>query len=248
MWDTIQSGGPMMVPLITCAILAIAYSIERLWIFKQLPTPEEAQNELDRLENALHNGGEQAVVEECNQGKGLLNYVFASLLKRYDTLMIEQREFKETNEEIIRLADAGGGGQVGRFMVMQRELVDLKEELVIQTEGAARAYLGKNLAILNTIGNISPLLGLLGTIMGMIIAFESIATAGAGDPKVVAGGISQALVTTASGLIVAIPTIVLYRYLARKADNLLEDTEMYGHAFANALISTGQRQQSGATE
>ena len=220
MWEIIQSGGPMMVPLIACAILAIAYSIERLWIFSQLPTSEEAQSELDRLETALRNGGEQAVVEECNQGKGLLNYVFASLLKRYDTLMIEQREFKETNEEIIRLADAGGGGQVSRFMVMQRELADLKDELVIQTEAAARAYLGKNLAILNTIGNISPLLGLLGTIMGMIIAFESIATAGAGDPKVVAGGISQALVTTASGLIVAIPTIVLYRYLARKADNL----------------------------
>ena len=107
----IQSGGPMMVPLIACAILAIAYSIERLWIFSQLPTQEEAQSELDRLETALRNGGEQAVVEECNQGKGLLNYVFASLLKRYDTLMIEQREFKETNEEIIRLADAGGGGR-----------------------------------------------------------------------------------------------------------------------------------------
>ena len=112
MWEIIQSGGPMMVPLIACAILAIAYSIERLWIFGQLPTSEEAQSELDRLETALRNGGEQAVVEECNQGKGLLNYVFASLLKRYDTLMIEQREFKETNEEIIRLADAGGGGQV----------------------------------------------------------------------------------------------------------------------------------------
>ena len=222
--------------------------MKRLWIFSQLPSPEEAQSELDRLETALRNGGEQAVVEECNQGKGLLNYVFASLLKRYDTLMIEQREFQETNEEIIRLADAGGGGQVSRFMVMQRELADLKDELVIQTEAAARAYLGKNLAILNTIGNISPLLGLLGTIMGMIIAFESIATAGAGDPKVVAGGISQALVTTASGLIVAIPTIVLYRYLARKADNLFEDAEMYGHAFANALITTGQRQQYETTE
>ncbi|MCY3666561.1 MAG: hypothetical protein OXH81_12945, partial [Gemmatimonadetes bacterium] len=77
MWEIIQSGGPMMVPLIACAILAIAYSIERLWIFSQLPTSEEAQSELDRLETALRNGGEQAVVEECNQGKGLLNYVFA---------------------------------------------------------------------------------------------------------------------------------------------------------------------------
>jgi biopolymer transport protein ExbB len=77
----------------------------------------------------------------------------------------------------------------------------------------------------------------------MIIAFESIAVAGAGDPKVVAGGISQALVTTASGLIVAIPTIVAYRYLARKADKSLERTEVYGHAFANTLIMAGQRSQ-----
>jgi biopolymer transport protein ExbB len=112
----------------------------------------------------------------------------------------------------------------------------LKTELVIQTEEAARAYLGKNLPILSTIGNISPLLGLLGTIMGMIIAFESIAVAGAGDPRVVAGGISQALVTTASGLIVAIPSIVVYRYLARRADRSLEAVEVYGHAFANTLI------------
>ena len=66
----------------------------------------------------------------------------------------------------------------------------------------------------------------------------------AGDPKGVAGGIAQALVTTASGLIIAIPTIVSYRYLSRRADKMLEHAEMYGHAFANALITTGQRQSA----
>ena len=94
--------------------------------------------------------------------------------------------------------------------------------------------------MLNTIGNIAPLLGLLGTITGMIVAFESIAVAGAGDPRVVAGGISQALVTTASGLVIAIPTIISYRYLARKAESLLETVEVYGHAFSNSLIMTTQ--------
>ena len=248
MWEIIKSGGPLMVPLIGCAVLSIAYIIERLWVFGQLPDPEVAQAELDQLERTLIDRGETATVEQCNQGKGLLNFVFAALLRRYDTLMIEQREFKDTHEEMIRLAGAGGGGDMGRFMVMQRELVDLKDELVIETEEAARAYLGKNLPILSTIGNITPLLGLLGTILGMIIAFESIAVAGAGDPKVVAGGISQALVTTASGLIVAIPTIVGYRYLARKADKSLERTEVYGHAFANTLIMAGQTPPSAAGE
>jgi len=243
MWETIQSGGPLMVPLIGCAVLALAFILERMWVYSHLPSRERAQEELDRLESTLINRGEEAVVEECNQGKGVLNFVFASLLRRYDTLMLEQREFKDTNEEIIRLSEESGGGQMGRFMVMQQELADLKEELVIETEEASRGYLGKHLPILNTIGNISPLLGLLGTIIGMILAFESIATVGTGDPKVVADGISQALVTTASGLIVAIPTIVAYRYLARKAEVSLGQMEVFGHAFSNALIMAGQRRK-----
>jgi biopolymer transport protein ExbB len=245
MWEIYKSGGPMMVPLTICAVMAIAYTIERLWILSRMPSPESAKEELDGLEAALLSGGQEEVVARCNQGTGVLNYVFSSLLRRHNTLLIEQQEFQQTHDEIARLADSGGGGDLGRFMVMQRELEDMKSELVIQTEEAARAYLGKNLPILNTIGNISPLLGLLGTILGMIIAFESIAVAGAGDPRVVAGGISQALVTTASGLIVAIPSIVVYRYLARRADRSLEEVEVYGHAFANTLIMS-QRSRPGA--
>ena len=236
MWEIVKSGGPLMVPLTICAVLAVAYTIERLWILGHIPAPGRAKEELDRLEASLLNGGREAVVEECNAGKGVLNFIFSSLLKRHDTLLIEQREFQETNREIVRLAESAGGGEVGRFMVMQREQTDMKGELVIETEAAARTYLARNLPTLYTIGNISPLLGLLGTIMGMIIAFESIAVAGAGDPRVVAGGISQALVTTASGLIIAIPTIVAYRYLSRRADKALEQVEVYGHAFANTLL------------
>ena len=242
MWEIITSGGPVMVPLITCAVLAIAYAIERLWVLGHMPDQDEAKQELDRLEESLLKGGHDSAVAACDNGKGVLNYVFARLLRRHDTLLIEQREFQDTHKEIVRLAEFGGGGEMGRFMIMQQELSDLKQELVIETEESTRSYLGKNLPILHTIGNITPLLGLLGTIMGMIIAFESIAVAGAGDPRIVAGGISQALVTTASGLIVAIPTIVIYRYLARKADRMLEQVEVYGHAFANSLIMSGRNE------
>ena len=240
MWETLQSGGPLMVPLILAAVLVVAYSIERFWVLSQMPSAEEAKQQLDALEAALSRGGQEAAASACDEGKGVLNFVFARILRRHNALMIEQREFRDTNEEIIRRAEMGGSGEMGRFMVMQQELADLKQELVIETEEAARGYLGRHLALLNTIGNIAPLLGLLGTITGMIVAFESIAVAGAGDPRVVAGGISQALVTTASGLVIAIPTIVSYRYLARKAESLLETVEVYGHAFANSLIMTTQ--------
>lgn len=240
MWETIQNGGPLMVPLILGAILTITYSIERLWVFSRTPGADEAKAQLDELESVLARGGEAQAVDRCNEGSGVLNYVFARLLKRHAALVIEQREFTETNEEIIKNSEMAGSHDLGRFLFRQQELADLKQELMIETEEAARGYLARHLPILHTIGNISPLLGLLGTITGMIIAFESIATAGAGDPKVVAAGISQALVTTATGLVVAIPSIVIYRYLARRAEATLEEVEMYGHAFSNTLIMSAQ--------
>jgi len=71
----------------------------------------------------------------------------------------------------------------------------------------------------------------------MIIAFESIAQSGTGDPRVVAGGISQALITTAAGLIIAVPAILFYRYLGHKADSARSAVEMYAMAFSNTLLA-----------
>ena len=233
-----------MVPLVACAVLSIAYILERLWVLSRVPDGEEAKTQLDRVEEILASQGEEAAAGHCTNGKGVLNYIFAALMKRYDKLLIEQREFRGTRDQIIRLAQAGGAGDLARFTMMEKELSDLKDELVYETDQAGKTYLGRNLTILNTIGLISPLLGLLGTITGMIIAFQSIAMAGTGDPKVVAGGISQALVTTATGLIIAIPTIVAYRYLARRADSSRERLEVYGHAFSNSLIMAGLSQEA----
>ncbi len=240
MLEVIKSGGPLMVPLIACAVFSVALIIERILVYRRLPNLETAEAELNRMESALVKNGEAAAVEECNQGKGVLNYMFAALLRRYSALMTKQQEFQGTHERIVRLSEAGGGSQVARFLVMERELTELKDELVTETEEALRAYLGKHLMALHTIGTISPLLGLLGTIVGMIVAFESIAVSGTGDPRVVAGGISQALGTTATGLIIAIPTIVAYRYLASKADACKERVEVFGHAFSNTMIMAGQ--------
>ncbi len=71
-----------------------------------------------------------------------------------------------------------------------------------------------------TLGSLLPMLGLLGTVMGMINVFEAIALHGTGDPEEMADGISQALLTTASGLIIAIPVIFLHHLLARKVNAL----------------------------
>lgn len=86
--------------------------------------------------------------------------------------------------------------------------------------------LEKNLSTLSTIGNITPLLGLLGTVFGMIKAFNVIAIMGVGNPEALAGGISEALLTTAFGLSVAIPTVVIYNYLAHRVDKLIREMEI----------------------
>ncbi len=81
--------------------------------------------------------------------------------------------------------------------------------------------LTRGLRPLATIAQVSPLLGLLGTVTGMIIAFSEISQQGTGNPSVLANGIGQALVTTAAGLIVAIPTLIGHNYLASTVDKIL---------------------------
>ncbi len=85
--------------------------------------------------------------------------------------------------------------------------------------------LQKYLGLLGTIANITPLLGLLGTVLGMIDAFHVIATEGVGSPATLGGGISQALITTAAGLTVAVPMILLHRYLLSRSDRLVLELE-----------------------
>jgi len=74
---------------------------------------------------------------------------------------------------------------------------------------------------LGTVAAITPLLGLLGTVIGMIQVFSVITTEGVGNPTVLSGGISQALITTAAGLSVAIPSLMFYRYLRGRVEELV---------------------------
>jgi len=84
-----------------------------------------------------------------------------------------------------------------------------------------RFSLERNLTILGTIATISPLLGLLGTVVGMIVAFTGLTTSGGADSDVLALGISQALITTAFGLFIAVPGLILHRFFEQKISHLL---------------------------
>ena len=91
------------------------------------------------------------------------------------------------------------------------------------------------LNMLGTIAAVSPLMGLLGTVTGIIVAFNAITHTGIGDPKVLSGGIGQALITTAAGLIVAIPSLMGYRYLRGRVDALVIEMEKEALKLVQAL-------------
>jgi biopolymer transport protein ExbB len=88
---------------------------------------------------------------------------------------------------------------------------------------------------LGTIASITPLLGLLGTVIGMIDVFAVITTQGIGDAGVLAGGISKALITTAAGLTVAIPSLMFYRYFRGRVDELVVTMEQEALKMVEAL-------------
>ncbi len=118
---------------------------------------------------------------------------------------------------IARIAEAG-------IFKQQREREHVKE--AVEHSGKQEANnLHKFLAGLATIASITPLLGLLGTVTGMIKVFQVISLQGVGNPSALAGGISEALVTTAAGLVVAIPTLVAHNFFFKKANRLIMEME-----------------------
>jgi biopolymer transport protein ExbB len=88
-----------------------------------------------------------------------------------------------------------------------------------------RTKLEKNLSILGTLGNIAPLIGLFGTVVGIIRAFHSLSVSGSAGPSVISAGIAEALITTAAGLVVAVPAVIFYNYYLRRVTTIMNEIE-----------------------
>jgi biopolymer transport protein ExbB len=102
--------------------------------------------------------------------------------------------------------------------------------------------LERYLETLGTVAAVTPLLGLLGTVIGMVQVFTAITTHGVGNPTVLAGGIAQALITTAAGLSVAIPSLIAYRYYRSRVDTLVVDMEKEAIKLVEALQRRAERE------
>lgn len=140
-----------------------------------------------------------------------------------------RREIAQDNPDMATLRGLCGSSYLGTIFLSGLESAPRGREAMKETmEEAAGAVLHdmeRYLTALGTIASISPLLGLLGTVVGMIRVFTSLVEHGIGNPGVFAAGISEALVTTAVGIGVAIPALIFHRYLQRKVEDLLVTME-----------------------
>jgi len=112
---------------------------------------------------------------------------------------------------------------------------DQQEERLQITLSEQRLLLDRNLGVLGTMGNTAPLIGLLGTVWGIMRAFHDMARTGSAGPSVVAAGVAEALFTTAAGLLVAVPAVLLYNHFVRRMGVMLITAENHARGLRLAL-------------
>ncbi|MCG7866299.1 MAG: biopolymer transporter ExbB [gamma proteobacterium symbiont of Stewartia floridana] len=143
------------------------------------------------------------------------DYLMRQILQLHqeEKLNLADLDKLKTSSPLGRILAAGLVNRNHSKVVMKEAIEEVGRQVVHELE--------RYLNTLGTIASISPLLGLLGTVIGMIKVFSVIVTAGVGDPGVLAGGISEALITTAAGLSVAIPSLMFHRYFSGLIDQLV---------------------------
>ena len=178
----LAKGGPVMIPLVLCSVVAVAVVIERLgfwWRHGDVGPAERA------LELAERGKLDEALEIARRSGTATARVIAAGLAER----------------------------QAPPAAAM---------EAAAQTEmGRLRSYL----PVLDTIITLSPLLGLLGTVTGMIAAFGILSTSGMNQPNAITGGVAEALIATAAGLAIAIATLVPYNYFLSRAEQAVDAME-----------------------
>jgi biopolymer transport protein ExbB len=153
--------------------------------------------------------------------------LFVRRMYRSDLSFAQAWEFLERNPK-----DVIPAGSIGlllhRFQVIRTGRVDLDRRLLDEAVRSCNHSLSANMALIGVLATVAPLLGLLGTVTGMITTFDVLAVFGTGNAKAMAGGISEALITTETGLLVAIPGLYMKGFLDRRLANIAKNITAAG--------------------
>lgn len=186
-WQYIVQGGPLMVPLLICSIVGLAFIIERVISYNRIKG--DTAEIFSQIREALLQSNLRRSIEICEAYDHPVATTLKSGLLR----------FGKRHDEIEKAMESVALHEVSK--------------------------LEKSLWILATVANIAPLFGFLGTVTGMISSFQALAEVGLGNPQAVASGISEALITTATGLMIALPVQAAYNYFSNRVSTFALDME-----------------------
>ena len=182
--------------ILLASISGLAVIIEKMYTFLS-KEKKLSENEKNQLYKALRTGNREEILKLC---KDKTDSISKSVTKIVSNMDINFDELDNSHRQVIEGI--------------------ISESILEQT-----TELEKGMSLLGTVVNAAPQLGLLGTVTGMIAAFSALTRNGTSTAKIVAGGISEALYTTAFGLIVAIPALVFYNYFNRRIDVIVAEME-----------------------
>lgn len=210
--DFIQKGGYLVMLLITLSLLELTFIVERLFTLNKAKGTGSIAHFTSDLNKRLQTRDVDGALGLCHSQQGSIANVLRAALER----------FKQVSKENL---------------TSDRQVAELQQALEDAT-ALETPLLERNLIALSTIASISTMVGLLGTVIGMIRSFRAMAHAGAPDAIQLAQGISEALINTAGGLFAAISAIIAYSFFTNKVDTFVYEIEELGHRLVRHLTGT----------
>ena len=207
MMGAVYLGGPIVVVLMALSIMVITFTIERQLSLSKAKGRGPIEPFLKKLQTSLLDGNIDEAIAECDKQRGSIANIIRQGLDRYQVLASDNKLEAEQKLQEVQSA--------------------IEEAMMLEVP-----LLEKNLVVLSTIASVSVLIGLFGTVVGMIRAFQALATAGTPNAAELSSGISEALINTAGGLFGAIVGTISYNYFVTKVGNI---TYMIDEATYNML-------------
>jgi len=189
----IYQGGPLVILLLTLTIMVFTFIIERLLSLAKAQGKGSMVNFLKQVQISLQDGNVSDAIAACNKQRGVMANIIRSGLERYQVVSSGNQDDEKKMQEV-------------QHAIEEATMLEMP-------------ILEKNLLAISTIASISTMVGLLGTVIGMIRSFSAMSRAGAPDAVQLSTGISEALINTAGGLVSAIAAIVAYNFFVNKVDN-----------------------------
>ena len=212
--EHIRRGGPLVMLLIMLSVLAVTYIFERIFTLKRAEGKGSLHTFVRKFRQEVEVGRMEEAVALCRKQGGSLANVLQAGLTAYQDAM--------------------------HFNLTTYERQDYTRRAIEEANALEAPILERNLIALSTIASIATMVGLLGTTIGMIRAFQATGHTGAPDAIQLALGISEALVNTAGGLVVAIAAIVAYNFFVNKVDSLNYTIDEAAHEMLDHINAMGK--------